>query len=133
MDMSGAMKTMMLNSVRTKLMWRRRGEDVSHAANDTVDSGHGVGTFDGPPSFLGPMSLEALDTDEDRHFDLTGEEQSFADRAFLIEQAHHVRAHQWVGQGGGETASSSSTAHGRDTILAEQGTSKSPSKLPWGG
>ena len=131
MDMSGAMKTMMLNSVRTKLMWRRRGEDVSHAANDTVDSGHGVGTFDGPPSFLGPMSLEALDTDEDRHFDLTGEEQSFAASAFLIEQA--VRSTMYELTSGSAREVVRRPAHGRDTILVQQGTSTSPSKLPGGG
>ena len=56
-------------------------------ANASGDDGRGVGPVDGPPAFLGPMNLEALDSLEDRHFDLAQEEQDFRDRAFLIEQA----------------------------------------------
>eukprot|EP00439_Symbiodinium_sp_Y106_P065405 s863_g10.t1 len=99
------------------VVMRRRGEDVSHAANDTVDSGHGVGTFDGPPSFLGPMSLEALDTDEDRHFDLTGEEQSFAASAFLIEQAVRSTMYELT-SGSAREAEHAAWDSGDDTILA---------------
>ena len=66
------------------------GENDSQAEGEVegevVDNGSGVGALPGPPAFLGPMSLEAMDTDEVRHRELTGEEQSFADRAFLIEQ-----------------------------------------------
>ncbi|CAE7231144.1 unnamed protein product [Symbiodinium sp. CCMP2592] len=49
-------------------------------------SSHG-GAHTAPPPFLGPMSLSGLLSAEDRHYDLMGEEQEFADRAWLVEQA----------------------------------------------
>ncbi|CAE7265547.1 KCC4 [Symbiodinium sp. CCMP2592] len=63
------------------------GSEAMDAGVATAPPHAGAGAGMGPPPFLGPMSLSALQSAEDRHYDLFGEEQEFADRAWLIEQA----------------------------------------------